>query len=232
MILYSHDDQLRVVTQPDHARLAADILGLWRDPLLLENPRRSVILRATAEHDNGWQETDSAPRVDPANGQPFAFDRLPWDVKSETWLRGCNRHRLSDPHLALLITRHSLALLEFHSGEGSYLRDLLENRIEELCEDSSYPRDDLELDYRWLGLADRISLRLCQGAAGVDRVGDWTLAGHGTETTVEPFPLAGATRFRVASRSIPRRRYDSDTDLAMSLAEARWSRTEFRLCPP
>jgi hypothetical protein len=231
MILYTQDDHLRVVTQSDHARLAADILGLWRDPILLDNPRRTLILRATAEHDNGWQETDSAPRVDPASGQPFAFDRLPWSVKVETWLRGCDRHRFSTPHLALLITRHTLALLEFHSGEDPYLQELLEDRIEGLCEEASYPRDELELDYRWLSLADRISLRLCLGVTGTERLGDWTVAGPGDKTTLEPFPLAGATRFRVASRSVPNRRYDSDTDLAVTLAEARWSRTEFRLSP-
>ena len=64
MIVTTAPPGSRLVTQSDHARLAADLLRLFRLPELLEHPRRELLLRAIAEHDNGWWETDAAPRLD------------------------------------------------------------------------------------------------------------------------------------------------------------------------
>ena len=39
---------------------------------------------------------------------------------------------------------------------------------------------------------------------------------------IDPFPLAGATTFRLSGRKVPERRFESDADLAVELASARW----------
>ena len=64
MIVTTAPPGSRLVTQSDHARLAADLLRLFRVPELVEHPRRELLLRAVAEHDNGWWEADAAPRLD------------------------------------------------------------------------------------------------------------------------------------------------------------------------
>jgi len=54
MLVRALDASLLVVTQADHARLAADLLALLRLPELAGHPRRAELLRAVADHDNGW----------------------------------------------------------------------------------------------------------------------------------------------------------------------------------
>jgi hypothetical protein len=54
-----------------------------------------------------------------------------------------------------------------------------------------------------------------------------------TETLyLDPFPLAGATRFEIPARRIPKRLYAGDADLGGELAAARWGRLEVRVSPP
>jgi hypothetical protein len=54
VIVRDEGDTLLLITQPDHARLAEQILAAIRSEPVLDSPDRSVILLATREHDNGW----------------------------------------------------------------------------------------------------------------------------------------------------------------------------------
>ena len=67
MIIRTHDDSQLFITQPDHARLAAQAISHWRDDGFDDHPRRPSILLAAREHDNGWREEDTTTHVD-ANG--------------------------------------------------------------------------------------------------------------------------------------------------------------------
>lgn len=233
MIVTRQETGLRIVTQPDHARVAAEMLSLWRGDGLPEHPRRDDLLLAVREHDNGWRETDAAPRVDPETGAPYGFLDLPDEPRRELWLRGALRYADERPGAAALITRHGIGLHEDRRAARAWTEffTTLEERLEELLERAGYDAADLESDYRWLRLADALSLDAC-GALG---------GGSGTETTrverrdldltLDPFPLAGATTFDIPCRHIPNRRYDSDTDLAVEMASARWTRFQVRLTP-
>src|SRR5690606_41437469 len=79
--------ELALVCQSDHARLAADLLALFRLPELAAHPRRDALLRAVADHDNGWWEGDAAPRADPATGAPSAFLGAPDRQRRALWAR-------------------------------------------------------------------------------------------------------------------------------------------------
>ena len=84
--------------------------------------------------------------------------------------------------------------------------------------------DDARADYRWLKLADRVSLTVCRNdrTQGLElepgRTGFW----DGTTLRLRPFPLAGTTTFRVAARWIDDRRYESADELITELATRRW----------
>ena len=49
-----------LITQPDHAQLAATIMERWQEDGFPDSPRRAAILLAIREHDNGWREVDAA----------------------------------------------------------------------------------------------------------------------------------------------------------------------------
>lgn len=233
MIVTPSADRLRLVTQPDHARLAAEVLALWRADGLPEHPRREDLLAAVREHDNGWREADAAPRFDEA-GRPLDFRQAPLPMRRELWERAVERFAEERPYTALLIAEHALAIHRDRRRERKEWREAfrgIEERREELLERVGLPEAEIAADYDWLFLADAISLALC-GALDAVRHGGWQAAPTPDGLTLTPFPLAGATTFRVPCRSIPDRRYRGEADLAGDLATARWEEMPVRLLPP
>jgi hypothetical protein len=227
MIVVPEGSSYRLITQPDHAHLAAEILALWRGDGLPAHPRRDDLLFAAREHDNGWREADAAPRWDAAAGRPHDFTTLPNADRIELWERGACRFAAERPYAALLIARHARTLFGGRRGEEGWdgLLDFLEDFERGLIEENGVPEDELAADYRWIEISDQISLTAC---TTVTEKGN---TGVGVRVARAPFPLAGATTFRVACRRIPARSYRSDADLGGELAAARWEELTVRFEP-
>ena len=231
MIVVPEGSALRCITQPDHAHFAGELLSLWRTGGLPAHPRRDDLIFAAREHDNGWREADAAPRWDAARGRPHDFLTLPREDRIAIWERGTCRFAATRPYAALLITRHALNLFadrrqeEGWSAFVTFLADLEQSLLEE----SGVPRDELEADYRLIDLTDLISLAACNGwRQPAERYGVRIEPREGA-VRVDPFPLAGATTFRVPCRRIPGRAYRGDADLGGELAAARWEELEVRV---
>jgi hypothetical protein len=154
-----------LVTQNDHAALAAELLASWRSLAALAG--RELLLRATRRHDNGWREPDSAPRVD-ARGRPQDFLAVPAGKRRRLWERGMDRYRRSDPACALLVVEHAIWLHRGtdHDPELCALRAAAEAMKLDLL--AEVPAGDVVLAelYPWLRLADDLSLRACWGRTG------------------------------------------------------------------
>lgn len=238
MIVRRDGDRLRLVTQPDHAAFAADLISLFRLPELVDHPRRAALLRAVRLHDNGWRELDAAPPVDPASGLPYTFIDLPRPLRLDVWERGAARYVDSDSYTALLITEHALTLFAGEAPREDEIRDgwrellaCLADRRGELFARCGLDAAELTADYRFLDLADRLSLAVCNGWSEpfarhgfTVRLGDEGLA-------LSPFPLAGATTFEVPCRWVDARRYAGDGELTVALAGARWTSFSLRVMP-
>lgn len=226
------DGRLRLITQPDHAHLAGEILSLWRADFLPEHPRREELLFAVREHDNGWREADSAPRVDPATGRPMDFLSVPDSLRQEIWRRGVERYRESRPYPAALIAEHALSLFGRAEGEGwPELLEKFKKNQDESLERSIRSREVLESDYAWLRLADDLSLWICTGRPDLERPGR---RGRrvGDAWELHPFPFAGATTFQIPCRHLRKGVYPGDASLAVAAATARWEEVPVRLRPP
>jgi hypothetical protein len=233
MIVTSEGSRLRLVTQPDHAHLAGELLALWHADGLPAHPRRAELLFAAREHDNGWREADAAPRWDAEGGRPHDFITLPARDRIEIWERGTCRFAAARPYAALLIARHALQLFRARRGEEGWdpFLDFLEDFTRDLLAETGIPREELEADYRWIDLADLIALTACRGPQEpVERHGTRIEALDG-EIRLDPFPLVGATTFRVPCRSLPRRAYRGDADFGGELAAARWGEMTVRIAP-
>ncbi len=235
MIVYDESTALLIVTQTDHARFAAELLSLWRSDGLPDHPRRSDLLLAVREHDNGWREADAAPTLDPERGRPHDFLSLPAGERAEIWERGTLRFAERRPYTALLITLHALNVLGGMSGGERWkaLLARLAGRRDELLETTGAALAEAEADYRFLDLADTLSLAACnrwndpfdlRGVRGRFDKEIHTLYIH-------PFPLAGATSFQLPARRIPKRRYEGDADLGGALAAATWMDLPVRVAP-
>ena len=173
MIVEDEGDELRFVTQPDHAHFAGALLALFRIEELVEHPRRHALLHAVREHDNGWRESDSSPRIDPGTGRPHTFRTLPGADRIEIWRRGCNRYLDIRPETALLVVRHALALVGPPDELDPELTDELRELDETLRESLGRAEEEVRSDYRWLALADALSLAVCGGTPPEGGTGEW-----------------------------------------------------------
>lgn len=225
MLVIDDGKRLCLITQSDHARLAHDILSLWRADGLPEAPWRTALLRAVAEHDNGWWESDSAPTLEVDEGWPCDFRSLAPREQRRLWKRGIKRVLAQEPDVAYLLTLHAHRFHESLLGHTDWqgFFDFLEECRAELDERLSFLPEELHTAWEYLDLVDALSLAAC-GASGEQRF-SWRsyeiLVSRGY-VNMRPFPFAGRTTLRIRFRSIEKRRYAGEVDLGSEIAIARW----------
>jgi len=153
MIIRRLESSLQLITQPDHAALAARIIRLWLPERFPESSRKAAILHAAAEHDNGWAEIDETLVIDATTGQLLDFMEISDDLKRETSLRGLER-LASDPYAAALVAQHRLHVYrryakhlewstffaEVTTARDAYLRATGSVALDELLRDYSFVR--------------------------------------------------------------------------------------------
>lgn len=240
MIVTQEGGELLLFTQADHAALASAILALWRDDGLKDHPHRQELLLAVREHDNGWREADAVPRVDPARGRPLDFREVSAADRIEIWRRGVRRFGTDNPRAALLILRHAERIHEEYEALDGWqdFFDELRARRRELEEGSAIEPSTIECDYRFLEIADALSLGACGafGAVGAGRsqtrqVGGYRFQASLGRIALEPFPLAGATTLEVAHRISSSTPGESSADFLTRLISAPWQRLPVRVEP-
>jgi hypothetical protein len=105
MIVRESGESLLLITQPDHARLARQIMDHWVLDGLPDSPRRASVLAAVEQHDNGWRELDAAPTLG-ASGRVDDFISIPADMRRGVWQRGVAR-LAADAWTAALVAEHA-----------------------------------------------------------------------------------------------------------------------------
>ncbi len=210
-----------LITQPDHAALAADIMAAWRADGFESHPRRAVILQAVREHDNGWIEEDEATIVD-GNGRPVDFVAAPVPIKHRLWPRAVERVGARDRYQAALVAQHAVTVHAQHRADPEWQpffarMEAARNAMLGRSADDAFARD-----YRFLRVGDLLSLVFCNGwTEPHDLPGGGRAVLSGASLQVSPDPFAGAAvPLRIAARSLPARRYPSAAELRAALAAA------------
>ena len=232
MIVINDGIHLRLITQPDHARLAGDIAEAWHADVWRSHAKRDVLLLAIREHDNGWIEPDAEPEVDPQTGHPYDFVSAPEEVKQAIWPRGVERLARRDPLAAAFVAQHALTLFADRQSKPSWSAffvrmTVLRDTLLDVCEMSDPDaRDAFALDYRLLYLADFLSLAFCNDWHQTFDSDGYSFVVRGDRLMVTPDPFgAQLVSLSVPSRQIPSRRYHTTVDLRRALAESE----EFRI---
>jgi hypothetical protein len=233
MIVVTEQDTWRLITQPDHAAFAAELTSLWRAEGLPEHPLRAELLFAIREHDNGWRETDAAPRWNPERRRPHDFLTLPTPARIEIWERGVSRFAGEHPEAALRITRHARRLFRERRGDPDWqgLLEMLDELEQGLAEATGAHEEEIAADDRLLDRADTLSLAVCNGWTDPFELHGIRARMREGSLLLDPFPLAGATTFRIPCRSIPVRDYGGDAALGGELVAARWTELTVRVAP-
>jgi len=212
------DGGVQLITQPDHAHLASRFMEHCVP--LAAKARRAVILRAIAEHDNGWAEEDAAPTVNPETGGIADFVSAPLSVRQRVWPRGVAR-LASEPWAAALVAQHAITVYDRYRSDAlwnPFFKEMEEARAA-MIQASGLTLEDLAVDYPFVRLADLISLTFCVGWTDQQRYREWTVQLSGTRVNVIPW---GGAEIPIAiqARVIPNRPFRSDAELREALRAA------------
>ena len=194
-----------LITQPDHAALAATIMRGWQSGGLAESPRHVAIMLAIQAHDNGWQEVDAEPCLDPSSGRVLDFGSVPEDVRHGVWRRGVAR-LAGEPYAAALVAQHAVHIyrrMRQQPGWRQFFVDMTAARDQHLLS-AHETIETLHREYAFLRIADLASLTFC----GVDTDGQAHEMGYdvrleGARLIVSPDPFdGGAFDIAIAGREL------------------------------
>jgi hypothetical protein len=111
-LILQQTDPITVVRQTDHAFLAGFFAREWgNDQFQRPEPFTSFCL-AAAEHDNGWQEWELAPGVDPRTFAPYSFMTVPTEEHISLYQRGIERILKADLYAGILVISHCMGLYD------------------------------------------------------------------------------------------------------------------------
>jgi hypothetical protein len=220
VIVRSAQDRLLLIAQPDHAYAARSVMEHCVS--LAPRPRRAAILRAIGEHDNGWDETDAAPAVNPSTRNVFDFTTVPLSVRHGVWPRAVSRLK-DDLWAATLVAQHAITVYDRFRSQSEWTPFFAEMEAirDRLLRESGMGLEDLLPDYAYVRLGDLISLTFCTGWTDEHRYGEWTVLRSGARVVVTPDVFGGAViPIQVSARDIANRRFESDAELRQALGEA------------
>lgn len=189
---------------------------------LAGRPRRDEILHAIGEHDNGWQETDAAPAVDPSTGKIVDFVTAPVSVRQAVWPRAVAR-LVDHPWAATLVAQHAITIYDRFRPDVEWTAFFgqMEAMRDSLLRSMNMSLDDLLADYDFVRLGDLISLTFCTGWTDEQGYGQWTVNRSGARVVVTPDVLGGSViPIAIEAREIRSQGFRSDAALHRVLKDA------------
>lgn len=233
MIVRDTGTELVLITQPEHAALAARVMASWRDRDFPTRSSREAALLATRLHDGGWAEEDETPQWDPASGRPFEFVSHPIARRQALWPRGVALAAEHSTYVAALVAQHALTAYRHYEHDGQWreffgtmeaLRDTWFHAPPRGPAHMDPPLDQrltFLQDYAIVRLGDLVSLAFCTGWPTPHECEGYRIQGDGWRVRVTPDPFGGEpVELRVAARQLPRRAFDSADELAGAWHEA------------
>lgn len=149
-----------IILQADHARLAGDLAAGLHDDVF--GRLEAEVIRATAEHDLGWEESDGRQIEAIAGQRPRPFPDIDAEESIQAGRNSIAKAGRVSTLLEVLISRHFTTLGSGDPTRESFVREETERR-EPIERELRIAPSDLE---RWtaaLGFCDLLSLYLCCG---------------------------------------------------------------------
>jgi hypothetical protein len=222
VIIRKRQDHLLLITQPDHARLAAALMASWQADGLPASPRRDDILLATLRHDDGWVEEDVTP-IAGETGELLDFVRAPDPVRQRVWPRAVGR-LAGTPYAAALVAQHALSIYHAYRGQPAWQAffdgmEVLLNR--HLIATNGVDRVVLRADYRFVRWGDLLSLTFANEWTEPQSAEGYAIRWDGTHLMVAPDPFGGRTiPMTLNARQLPNRPFMGQDEAAAAFVTA------------
>jgi len=201
MIVQQTSDPMVVIRQTDHAILSGFFAREWGNDVFQRPEPFASFCLAAAEHDNGWQEWEMTPGVDPKSFTPYSFMSVPTDEHVLLYQRGIDRVVKSDLYAGLLVAGHCTGLYDrakatmpgysakyVKSQEQQHANDFVQRlRLQQLR-----LKVDLRNDPATKELTDeKLITANIQRLAALDRLSLYFCLGADHDTTIEGVPMNG-----------------------------------------
>jgi hypothetical protein len=111
-LILQQTDPIIVIRQTDHAFLSGFFAREFGNEHFLRPEPNSSFCLAASEHDNGWQEWELAPGVDPKTFTPYSFMTVPTEEHIFLYQRGIDRILKVDLYAGLLVVSHCMGLYD------------------------------------------------------------------------------------------------------------------------
>ena len=218
MIIQQGSDSILTVRQTDHALLSGFFAREWGNELFSKPEPFLSFCLAAAEHDNGWQEWELAPGVDPKSFAPYSFMSVPTEEHVLLYQRGIDRVVRSDLYAGLMVATHCMGLYDrsratmpgysakyVKSHEQHHANDFVQRlRLQQLRLKVDLRNDPATKDFtdeklikanaQRLDALDRLSLYFCLGAEGDATIEGVPVNDYGEEVDWE-LRHAGGSQF-------------------------------------
>jgi hypothetical protein len=199
MIVQQSSDPMLVIRQTDHAFLSGFFAREWGNDLFPRPEPFASFCLAAAEHDNGWQEWEMTPGVDPKSFTPYSFMSVPTDEHVSLYQRGIDRVVKSDLYAGLLVASHCAGLYDrakatmpgysakyVKSHEQQHATDFVQRlRLQQLRLKVDLRNDPATRDFT----DERLITANIQRVAALDRLSLYFCLGADHDTTIEGVPM-------------------------------------------
>ncbi|MGB7464153.1 MAG: DUF3891 family protein [Candidatus Acidiferrum sp.] len=220
MIVQQHGDPIVVIRQTDHAFLSGFFAREWGNEVFERPEPFASFCLAAAEHDNGWQEWEMLPGVDPKTFAPHTFMTVPTDEHIALYQRGIERAVRADLYTGMLIVGHCMNLYDraratMPGYSAKYVRSheqhLAADFVQRLRLQQLRLKVDLRNDPAMRPFTDESRIKANQQRLdALDRLSLYFCLGQGGDITIEDVPVNEQSEVDWQLREVGENRYTLD----------------------
>ena len=220
MIVQQHGDPIVVIRQTDHAFLSGFFAREWGNEVFERPEPFASFCLAAAEHDNGWQEWEMLPGVDPKTFAPHTFMTVPTDEHIALYQRGIERAVRADLYAGMLIVGHCMDLYDraratMPGYSAKYVRSheqhLAADFVQRLRLQQLRLKVDLRNDPAMRPFTDESRIKANQQRLdALDRLSLYFCLGEGGDITIEDVPVNEQSEVDWQLREVGENRYTLD----------------------
>ena len=217
MIVQQHGDPIVVIRQTDHAFLSGFFAREWGNEVFERPEPFASFCLAAAEHDNGWQEWEMLPGVDPKTFAPHTFMTVPTDEHIALYQRGIERAVRADLYTGMLIVGHCMNLYDraratMPGYSAKYVRSheqhLAADFVQRLRLQQLRLKVDLRNDPAMRPFTDESRIKANQQRLdALDRLSLYFCLGEGGDITIEDVPVNEQSEVDWQLRGVGENRY-------------------------
>ena len=242
-----------LITQHDHAELSGQIMTHWGNDMFVRPEPYDEVLFAVREHDSGWKDWDSLPKINPETGYPANFTEMSFEDQGDIWRRCYKPYSQDQPYASCLVALHfsKFSRNNLRKDPGNQVAESLHKELKKYVADGfnlqisdgnlkEIPNDVIK-NLKLLQIGDIVSLALCHGWRSVEitevpynyRGSETTLhieSEDGFSYTVTPYPFDELNiSFSIKGKEIDRKTFSNDQELRVAIEDSPDTNLDFTI---